>query len=78
MTAGVQACDYNDILINALRRMIFADISRLFVYRESPRHLVGVFSLSDATRFRSGNLPACVSSRIRPTNTVFSFPLKEI
>jgi hypothetical protein len=63
---GVQACDGNDILVNALRRMIFADVSRLFVYRESPRHIVGVFSLSDATRFRSGTCRACVSSRIRP------------
>jgi len=66
MTAGVQACDGNDVLVNALRRMIFADISRLFVYRESPRDIVGVFSLSDATRFRSGTCRACVSSRIRP------------
>jgi CBS domain-containing protein len=66
MTPGVQACDDNDILINALRRMIFADVSRLFVYRETPRHIVGVFSLSDATRFRSGTCRACVSSRIRP------------
>jgi CBS domain-containing protein len=66
MTPGVQACAADDILVNALRRMIFADISRLFVYRESPRHLVGVFSLSDATRFRSGTCRACVSSRIRP------------
>jgi len=66
MTVGVQACDHNDILVNALRRMIFTDVSRLFVYQESPRHIVGVFSLSDATRFRSGTCRACVSSRIRP------------
>jgi CBS domain-containing protein len=66
MTPGVQACDDNDILVNALRRMIFADVSRLFVYRDTPRHIVGVFSLSDATRFRSGTCRACVSSRIRP------------
>jgi CBS domain-containing protein len=66
MTRRVEACDYHDILVNALRRMIFADVSRLFVYRESPGHLVGVFSLSDATRFRSGTCRACVSSRIRP------------
>ena len=66
MTVGVQACDYHDILVNALRRMIFSDVSRLFVYKKSPRHIVGVFSLSDATRFRSGTCRACVSSRIRP------------
>ncbi|MFZ5448013.1 MAG: cyclic nucleotide-binding/CBS domain-containing protein [Thermodesulfobacteriota bacterium] len=66
MTRGVQACDCDDILVNALRRMIFSDVSRLFVYQESPRHIVGVFSLSDAARFRSGTCRACVSSRIRP------------
>jgi CBS domain-containing protein len=66
MTEGVEACDYHDILVNALRRMIFSDVSRLFVYKKSPRHIVGVFSLSDATRFRSGTCRACVSSRIRP------------
>jgi CBS domain-containing protein len=66
MTRDVQACDGEDTLVNALRRMIFSDISRLFVYKSSPRHIVGVFSLSDAARFRSGTCRACVSSRIRP------------
>jgi CBS domain-containing protein len=66
MTGKVEACDYQDLLVNALRRMIFSDVSRLFVYRESPRHIVGVVSLSDAARFRSGTCRACVSSRIRP------------
>jgi CBS domain-containing protein len=66
MTGRVEACDYHDILVNALRRMIFSDVSRLFVYRESPGHIVGVVSLSDAARFRSGTCRACVSSRIQP------------
>jgi CBS domain-containing protein len=66
MTREVQACDCDDILVNALRRMIFSDLSRLFVYKTSPRHIVGVLSLSDAARFRSGTCRACVSSRICP------------
>ena len=66
MTRGVQACDGDDSLVNALRRMIFTDVSRLFVYKASPRHIIGVFSLSDAARFRSGTCRACLSSRIRP------------
>ncbi len=66
MNRGIQACDCDDILVNALRRMIFSDVSRLFVYKESPRQIVGVFSLSDAARFRSGTCRACVSSRILP------------
>jgi predicted transcriptional regulator len=66
MTGRVQACDCDDILVNALRQMIFSDLSRLFVYKESPQNIVGVFSLSDAARFRSGTCRACVSSRIGP------------
>jgi CBS domain-containing protein len=66
MTGRVQSCDCEDILVNALRQMIFADLSRLFVYKGSPRDIVGVFSLSDAARFRSGTCRACVSSRIGP------------
>jgi CBS domain-containing protein len=66
MTGEVQACDQEDVLVNALRRMIFADISRLFVYKGTPHNIVGVFSLSDAARFRSGTCRACVSCRIRP------------
>jgi CBS domain-containing protein len=66
MTGRVEACDCRDILVNALKRMIFADISRLFVYQDHPDNLVGVLSLSDAARFRSGTCRACVSSRIKP------------
>jgi CBS domain-containing protein len=66
MTARVEACEGEDILVNALRQMIFSDVSRLFVYKDTPANIVGVFSLSDATRFRSGTCRACVSSRIRP------------
>jgi signal-transduction protein with cAMP-binding, CBS, and nucleotidyltransferase domain len=66
MTPTVQAADQQDFLVNALKHMIFADVSRLFVYQGSPANLVGVLSLSDAARFRSGTCRACVSSRIRP------------
>jgi CBS domain-containing protein len=66
MTPTVQVADQHDFLVNALKHMIFADVSRLFVYQGSPDNLVGVLSLSDAARFRSGTCRACVSSRIRP------------
>jgi CBS domain-containing protein len=66
MTREVQACDGDNLLVGALRRMIFADVSRLFVYQTTSRHIVGVFSLSDAARLRSGTCRACVSSRIHP------------
>ena len=45
--------------------MIFSEVHRLFVYREDPQNIVGVLSLSDAARLRSGSCHACVSSRIK-------------
>jgi CBS domain-containing protein len=65
MTAPVTAVDGNAPLAEALKIMIFADLHRLFVYKESPDNLVGVLSLSDVARFRSGTCRACLVSRIR-------------
>jgi len=65
MQAPVVACGQEETLEAALRTMIFADIHRLFVYRETPAEVVGVLSLSDAARFRSGTCRACLASRIR-------------
>ena len=65
MTAPVTAVDGNAPLAEALKTMIFADLHRLFVYKESPQNLVGVLSLSDVARFRSGACRACLASRIR-------------
>jgi len=65
MSVPVQTCSDEDLLENAVRRMILTDIQRLFVYRISPRHLVGVLSLTDLARVRSGSCRACSSSRIR-------------
>jgi CBS domain-containing protein len=64
MTSPVQACDYQELLLEALKQMIFADIHRLFVFKAQPENLVGVLSLSDVARFRSGTCRACVTSRI--------------
>jgi CBS domain-containing protein len=52
-------------LAAALKTMIFSDLHRLFVYGGSPGNLVGVLSLSDVARFRSGTCRACLASRIR-------------
>ena len=64
MTSPVQACDANAPLGDALKTMIFSDVQRLFVYQDSPQNLVGVLSLSDVARFRSGTCRACLVSRI--------------
>lgn len=65
MQRPVVAVEQEETLEAALRRMIFADIHRLFVYKERPEEVVGVLSLSDAARFRSGTCRACLASRIK-------------
>jgi CBS domain-containing protein len=64
MTSPVQGCEQEELLVTALQKMIFSDIHRLFIFKGSPSNLVGVFSLSDAARIRSGTCRACVTSRI--------------
>jgi predicted transcriptional regulator len=65
MSCPVHACDENEYLEFAIQKMIFTEVHRLFVYRQNPKNIVGVLSLSDAARLRSGSCQACVSSRIK-------------
>jgi CBS domain-containing protein len=60
----VFSCDENTFLETAIRQMILTDRQRLFVHRSAPDNIVGVFSISDAARARSGSCHACLSSRI--------------
>jgi predicted transcriptional regulator len=62
---SVRSCGEEEFIEDAIRTMIFSEIHRLFVYRERPDDIVGVFSLSDAARIRSGSCHACVGSRIK-------------
>jgi CBS domain-containing protein len=64
MSAPVRACRQEDYLARAIEDMIFWDIHRLFVAKGEPQEIVGVLSLSDAARFRSGTCRACLVSRI--------------
>jgi len=66
MSSPVQTCGADDLLEDAIRKMIFSDVHRLFVHQTRPQNVVGVFSLSDAARIRSGSCQACTSSRIHP------------
>lgn len=68
MSQPVQTCSSEDLLEQALRKMIFSDIHRLFVTSGKGDTLTGVFSLTDAARARSGSCHACVSSRITIDN----------
>jgi CBS domain-containing protein len=70
MSKPAIAVDGNAALAQALTTMIFADLHRIFVFRDSPDNLVGVLSLSDVARFRSGTCRACLASRIRVGDAV--------
>lgn len=65
MTQPVKSCSAGDLLEDGIKAMIFQDIHRLFVHGKNPDEIIGVFSLSDAARSRSGSCHACISSRIR-------------
>jgi predicted transcriptional regulator len=65
MSFPVQSCGAEELLEDAIKKMIFSDVHRLFVHESRPDALVGVISLSDAARTRSGSCHACVSSRIK-------------
>jgi len=64
MSVPVQSCGADDLLEDAIRTTIFSDVHRLFVKEDGSDELVGVFSLTDAARNRSGSCQACISSRI--------------
>jgi predicted transcriptional regulator len=64
MSTPVHSCDALSYLAAAIQRMLIKDVQRIFVHAEDPRKIVGVLSLSDAARFRSGSCRACTSSRM--------------
>lgn len=65
MSLPVRSCNENELLEDAIKKMIFSDMHRLFVHKSKPDEISGVFSLSDAARIRSGSCHACISSRIK-------------
>ena len=65
MCAPVHSCDADSLLEEAIKKMILTDIHRLFVHEGNENYIVGVLSLSDAARGRSGSCHGCVSSRIK-------------
>ncbi|MEN8760121.1 MAG: CBS domain-containing protein [Desulfobacterales bacterium] len=64
MRHPVLSCEANDFLSVALQQMLLKDVQRLFVYKDAPARIVGVLSLSDSARFRSGSCRACTSGRL--------------
>jgi CBS domain-containing protein len=64
MRSPVSACDREALLWEALRLMLIKDVQRLFVHADDKDEIIGVLSLSDAARIRSGTCRACIPSRI--------------
>ena len=65
MSSPVRSCEETEFLEGAIQKMIFSEVHRLFVHKTASQNIVGVLSLSDAARLRSGSCHACVSSRIK-------------
>jgi CBS domain-containing protein len=64
MAAPILACEKGEYLTASLRTMIYADVQRIFVYMGHPESLVGVMTLTDAARMRSGACKACRVARL--------------
>jgi CBS domain-containing protein len=64
MQTPVLSCGRDDLLTTALRQMLLKDVQRLFVHQGQPPRMVGVLSLSDSVRYRSGSCRACISGRL--------------
>ena len=63
MSKPVISCGANSDLADAIQQMLLKDVQRLFVHAADPGQIIGILSLSDAARFRSGSCRACTPSR---------------
>jgi len=64
MSTPVRSCPAETELSDAIQLMLLKDVQRIFIHADDPTNIVGVLSLSDAARFRSGSCRACTSSRL--------------
>ena len=64
MSSPVRACKADEMLEKAIQTMIFSDVGRLYVYREDKTAIVGLLTLADTVKARSGSCKACTVSRI--------------
>jgi CBS domain-containing protein len=67
MSTPVKSCHGEAELSDAIQQMLLRDVQRIFVHASDPTEIVGVLSLSDAARFRSGSCRACTASRLMQT-----------
>jgi len=66
MHRQVMCCRASEELERAIRLMVFAEVSRQFVKADNADEIVGIVTLTDAARARSGSCRACTNSRIIP------------
>lgn len=64
MSSPVFTCEKSAPLTSALQKMLLKDTKRIFVSQNNQDTIVGILSLSDAARFRSGSCRACQAGRI--------------
>ncbi len=55
---------YGERLIGAVKKMIFWDLDSLYVHKEGTADIVGVVTLAEVARVRSGSCRTCMISRI--------------
>jgi CBS domain-containing protein len=65
MSSPVCSSNASDMLENAVSEMMHNRVSRLFIHDQESQNIIGVLSLSDAARVRSGSCLACTSTRIK-------------
>jgi CBS domain-containing protein len=63
MSTPIVSCDAQSDLADAIQQMLIKDVQRLLVHSDDAAQIVGILSLSDAARFRSGSCRACTPSR---------------
>ena len=63
MSTPVVSCGAEADLADAIQQMLSKDVQRIFVHAADPGQIVGILSLSDAARIRSGSCRACTPSR---------------
>jgi predicted transcriptional regulator len=66
MHRAVMCCMESAPLEQAIRQMIFAEVSRVFIKADDSEQITGIITLTDAARARSGSCRACSNSRIIP------------
>lgn len=64
MSSPVHVCREEEPLHGAIRKMIFADVDRLFVCGSDGDTISGILTLTDTARARSGSCQACTASRV--------------